>query len=250
MAKPPIDPEKVVVFSGAGISAESGISTYRDANGLWAGVNPNAIASKTAWEKNPQKVLEFFNERMKTAALAEPNAAHHAVKDLEDVYEVVVITQNVDDLHERAGSKNIIHLHGSLMEARGDSKGSQAVYRGAIPIRYDETDDFGNQLRPNVVLFGEDMMHADESIDHIKTAGKIIVVGTSLNVYPAAGLLKKARYHSEKIIVSLEVDKIPFGFQMMRGKATEIVPSITRAWLASLAESEQAAPGKPDPAES
>lgn len=231
MAKPPIDDSKVLVFSGAGISAESGIATYRDSNGMWNDINPEDVASKRAWDTNPTKVLSFFNERRRAVAEANPNRAHEAVKRLEDKFNVVVITQNVDDLHERAGSSSILHLHGSMLKARGDGPGSKPFENGLTPINIGDFDDQGNQLRPHVVLFGEDMLYPEEAKYHFLTAGKILVVGTSLNVYPAAGLLKKGRFHADKKIVSYEVQKVPFGYDFIRGRATELVPRIVDSWL-------------------
>ncbi len=232
MPKPPVDPNKVVVFSGAGISAESGIDTYRDQDGAWNKVNPELVASKRAWEKHPGNVLSFFNERQKAVIAAQPNAAHYAVQKLEEKFEVVVITQNVDDLHERAGSSDILHLHGSLSQARGDSPEAVPFERGIAPIELGDRDDDGYQLRPHIVLFGEDMLHAEEARQHFLTAGKILVVGTSLSVYSAAGLLKKGRFEADKVIVSFDVQKVPFGYHLVRGKATEMVPVVVDDWLA------------------
>jgi NAD-dependent deacetylase len=226
---PPIDPSKIVVFSGAGISAESGIATFRDKDGLWQGLNPEEVASATAWAHDPKTVLAFFKDRVAAVAAAAPNAAHLAVKELEDQFEVVVITQNIDDLHERAGSSTIIHLHGSILEARAD--GDARVYqRGLVPIAYGDVDDMGRQLRPNVVLFGETMMDNELARRHLATAGRVLVVGTSLQVYPAAGLLKKARFHAEKVIIAHELEARPFGFTFRKGNATELVPSLVSQW--------------------
>ncbi len=228
--RPPIDPSKIVVFSGAGISAESGIATFRDKDGLWQGVNPELVASANAWETDPKTVLEFFKPRVAAVAAAKPNAAHLAVSELEDRFEVVVITQNIDDLHERAGSSKVIHLHGSILEARADGDDSRIYRRGLIPIEFGDVDDSGRQLRPNVVFFGEDMMHNEVARGHLATAGRVLVVGTSLQVYPAAGLLKKARFHAEKVIVAHELESKRFGFKFLRGNATELVPALASQW--------------------
>lgn len=233
LMRPPIDSSKIVIFSGAGISAESGIPTFRGEDGLWQGLKPEEVASAAAWANDPKTVLEFFKQRIAAVAAAEPNAAHFAVAELEDQFEVVVITQNIDDLHERAGSTSIIHLHGSILEARADGDNSRIYQRGLIPIELGDLDESGRQLRPNVVLFGEDMMHNELAVEHLATAGRVLVVGTSLQVYPAAGLLKKARFHAEKVIVAHELKSKRFGFDFLRGNATELVPAIASRWRES-----------------
>lgn len=225
-----IDPNKIVIFTGAGISAESGIATYRDPEGEWQKVNPDEVASAGAWAKNPQRVLEFFNARMESVLQAEPNAAHIAIAELETDFDVAVITQNVDDLHERAGSRNVIHLHGEILSARYGEGGAIVQNRNGEPIRWGDMDEEGRQLRPDVVFFGEDMKHREEAIAHLKTAARVLVVGTSLQVYPAAGLLKKARFHAEKVLVAKEIFVKQYGFRHLRGNATDLVPVVTSRW--------------------
>ena len=227
---PPIDPSKIVIFSGAGISAESGIATFRGKEGLWKGVNPEEVASANAWKNDPENVLEFFKYRFSVVASAKPNAAHLALSKLEDQFEVVVITQNIDDLHERAGSTNVIHLHGSILEARPDGDDTIVYPREKAPIEFGEVDEQGRQLRPNVVLFGEQMLHDELARSHLSSAGRVLVVGTSLQVYPAAGLLKKARFNAEKIVIAPELESKPYGFKFLQGKATELVPELTAKW--------------------
>lgn len=227
----PINPSKIVIFSGAGISAESGIATFRGVDGLWRGLDPTRVSSSTAWQRDPETVLDFFKERVARIAAAEPNAAHYAVRDLEDHFEVVVITQNIDDLHERAGSSTIIHLHGSIQEARTDEDPDIIYQRGLVPIEMGDVDPEGNQLRPNVVLFGEEMLHYHIASSHLATAGRVLVVGTSLQVYPAAGLLENARFHAEKVIVAHELETQQSGFQFLKGNATELVPAIASKWI-------------------
>jgi NAD-dependent deacetylase len=227
---PPIDPLKIVVFSGAGISAESGIATFRDKGGLWDGAKPQQVASATAWANDPATVLEFFKHRVAAVAAAVPNAAHLAVSALQDRFEVVVITQNIDDLHERAGSTHVIHLHGSILEARADGDAPRVYHRGFVPLAIGDVDDHGRQLRPNVVFFGEDMLHHDLARRHLQTAGRVLVVGTSLSVYPAAGLLKAARFRAEKVIVAHAIESKPFGFKFLKGNATGIVPALASQW--------------------
>lgn len=227
-----INPNKIVVFTGAGISAESGIMTFRDKDGLWAKMDPMKVVSTEAWDNNPQALIDFHNARLATIEKALPNAAHLAVKDLEEKFEVIVVTQNVDDLHERAGSSHILHLHGIVTEVFPDGCRERAVHRGYKPLSLEEKDPYGRPFRPNTVLFGEEILHCEEAIEAIKDAARILVVGTSLAVYPAAGLLDKASYHAEKIIVSHQVDTIPYDYQLLRGDATVQVPFLTRKWLA------------------
>jgi NAD-dependent deacetylase len=230
----PINPNKVVVFSGAGVSAESGLATFRDTNGLWNNHKISDVATPSAWESNPAMVLEFYNERRRQVALAQPNAAHLAIAELEARYEVVVITQNIDDLHERAGSSNIIHVHGEITKARSSIDELLIYPIGNQAIQLGDTCEKGSQLRPHIVWFDEEIQNFELARATIKTAGKVLVIGTSLTVYPAASLLKKARFHAEKILVSLEIDKKPFGYNCWREKATIAVPRIVRRWLEGL----------------
>lgn len=229
--KPAIQPDKVVVLSGSGISAESGLPTFRDSNGLWRDNDWRDVASPQGWVRDPQLVLDFYNERRHDAANAMPNAAHSAIAELESKYKVVILTQNVDDLHERAGSSNVIHLHGELTWARGTSPNKLRRHIGAAPIHLGDLCEEGTQLRPDIVWFGEDVERMDAARSEIVTAAKVLVVGTSLTVFPAASLVKKARWHAEKVLCSLEVDKVPGGFRLLRGAATKVIPGLTRHWL-------------------
>ncbi len=226
----PIDPNKIVVFTGAGVSAESGLKTFRDSNGLWNNYSIEQVATPQAWRANPELVLDFYNMRRNELNHVEPNPAHIAIAQLESQYEVVVITQNVDNLHERAGSTKVIHVHGELTKAR--STGDNAVYEiGTKPIVSGDFCPNGHQLRPHIVWFGEEVLFIDECREHLQTANKVLVIGSSLTVFPAAGLLKQARFNAEKIIVSMEVDKIPFGYKFLRGKAASLVPVICDNWI-------------------
>jgi len=221
---------KVVVFSGAGISAESGIQTYRDSDGLWKEHDGREIASIETWHRDPKRVIDFFNHRVESVKTAQPNAAHEAVAQLEEQFEVVVITQNIDDLHERAGSSRVIHLHGSMLEVHPDGVPDAIEKRGLQPINFGELDSAGRQTRPNVVLFGEKIHHYEEARRELQTAGKVLVVGTSLVVEPAASLLKKTRFHADRILISKEIERKPYGFKVMKGLATELVPLVVRKW--------------------
>ena len=224
-------PKKIVVLSGSGISAESGLPTFRDANGLWRNHDWRQLASPDGWRKHPELVLEFYNERRGQAAAAQPNAAHRALAELESKYEVVVVTQNVDDLHERAGSTRIVHLHGQLTWARGTSPRRLRRHIGAAPIRMGDLCEDGSQLRPDIVWFGEAVPAMDEAADEVADADKVLVVGTSLTVYPAASLTEYARADAEKALCSPEIEALPRGYEWLRGSAATTIPGLVRRWL-------------------
>ncbi len=192
--------KKLVVFTGAGISQESGLKTFRDSGGLWEEYDIMEVATPEAWEKNPGLVLEFYNKRREQALSAEPNSAHFEIAQLEKHFDVQVITQNIDDLHERAGSKNVLHLHGEITKAR--SIGTNTVYHiGDQPIQLNDHCKDGFQLRPHIVWFGEEVPMMFEAQQIASKADIFMVVGTSLNVYPAAGLIHSAPDHATKYIV-------------------------------------------------
>jgi NAD-dependent deacetylase len=229
--KPEVQPNKVVVLSGSGISAESGLPTFRDSKGLWNSYSWEEVASPEGWKIRPEAVLDFYNERRLKAWQAAPNAGHAAIASLESEYDVVVITQNVDELHERAGSRNVIHLHGEIAFARGTSDSRKRYRIDGSPISMGQLCEDGTQLRPDIVWFGEAVQFLEEARYHIATAARVLVVGTSLSVFPAASLVKSARGRATKVLVSLDVEKPPYGFKVLRGKATEIVPSLAQQWL-------------------
>lgn len=185
-----------MVLSGAGISAESGINTFRDSNGLWENHDVMDVASPEGWRKNPKLVLKFYNDRRRQLKDVSPNLGHLALKKLESAFEVNIITQNVDDLHERAGSSNVLHLHGELRKARST---------GMPPIIYDWENDLnwgdlcerGEQLRPHIVWFGEQVPLLDPAAELVKQADIVIIIGTSMQVYPAAGLFEYAKPNAQ-----------------------------------------------------
>lgn len=179
----------IVVFSGAGMSAESGISTFRDNGGLWDKYDITEVATPEAWRKNPALVLQFYNERRKQVMEAQPNAGHKALVELEKSYRVSVITQNVDDLHERAGSNNVIHLHGEIRKARSTYDPSLIYNLKSWELNPGDRCEQGSQLRPHIVWFGEMVPEMTRAQEITYTADILITVGTSLNVYPAAGLI-------------------------------------------------------------
>lgn len=229
--KPEVNENKIVVFTGAGVSAESGIPTFRDAKGLWNKYSVEEVASLSAWKNNPELVLDFYNERRRVAHNAIPNKAHLAIAALEEKYEVVVVTQNVDDLHEQAGSSNVIHVHGQFSKARSTEDENLFYDYSGKDIMIGDFCEKGSQLRPHVVWFGEAIQNYDVSRDHLRSAGRVLVVGSSLTVFPAAGLLKKARGRAEKVVISVDLDKKPYGFQCLRGEAGVLVPTVVEHWL-------------------
>ena len=180
--------EKIVVLSGAGIRAESGILTFRDAGGLWEGYDVMEVASIDGWHKNPELVLDFYNQRRRQLPEVEPNPAHRALVELEKDFEVVVVTQNVDDLHERAGSRQIIHLHGELLKVRSTLDES-LIYHWPGDLRLGDSCELGSQLRPHIVCFGEMVPMLRVAAVEVATADTVIIIGTSMQVYPAAGLV-------------------------------------------------------------
>jgi NAD-dependent deacetylase len=191
----------LVVLTGAGMSADSGLATFRDSGGLWEGYDINEVASVEGWNRNPEKVLDFYNLRRKQTIAAEPNEGHKALARLESKFQVSVITQNVDDLHERAGSKNVIHLHGELRKARS-VKNRDLVYDiGSKPIKLGDTASDGGQLRPDIVWFGEQVPMMEKAASVVEKADLFIVIGTSLVVYPAAGLIDYARTGIPRFII-------------------------------------------------
>jgi len=224
-------PEKVVILSGSGLSAESGLPTFRDAAGLWRQYSWMDLASPEGWRNQPRLVLEFYNERRANAWAAEPNAAHRAIAALEKDFDVVVVTQNVDNLHERAGSTRVLHLHGELCFARGTGPSRHRHRIDGAPIELGQTCEEGTQLRPDIVWFGEETRHMAEAADHVAGADKVLVVGTSLSVYPAAGLVHAARADALKVLNSLEMESVPHGFEFRVGRATDVIPQLVTEWL-------------------
>ncbi|NAS30322.1 NAD-dependent deacylase [Flavobacteriaceae bacterium R38] len=180
--------EKIVVLTGAGISAESGINTFRDADGLWEGHDVMEVASPKGWNDNKELVLNFYNERRSQLRKVSPNNAHKALVDLQKEYHVTIITQNVDDLHERAGSKNVIHLHGELLKARSTFD-ENLVYDWESDIEIGDLCERQHQLRPHIVWFGEAVPLLEKAVEIVKTADYLFVIGTSMQVYPAASLI-------------------------------------------------------------
>jgi NAD-dependent deacetylase len=211
------------VLSGAGLSAESGLQTFRGADGLWEGHRFEDVATPEAWARNPDLVLRFYNMRRQAVRAARPNAAHQAIADLETFLDVTVITQNVDDLHERAGSSHIIHLHGELLYARGSKNPAERIHLGDNDIQLGDCCPKGTQLRPDIVWFGEEVTQMPRAAAIAGTADIFIVVGTSLSVYPAASLMHYVPESAQKWIIdpSIPAGAMEMGLKTIPKPATE-----------------------------
>jgi len=210
--------KKLVVLTGAGISAESGLKTFRDSDGLWEGYDIEDVATPRAWEENPQLVLEFYNYRRREVAKAQPNAAHTGLAELQDDFDVHIITQNIDDLHERAGSKKVLHLHGEIFKMRCE-RNEELVYEIRDDINWGDKSEKGFQLRPHIVWFEEPVPMIEEAMKITRTAEIFVVVGTSLVVYPAAGLVNFAPWQIPKFIVD---KKVPYTSSLYNLTAIEM----------------------------
>lgn len=195
--------KKLVILSGAGMSAESGIKTFRDADGLWEGHDIMEVASPIGWNNNPKLVLDFYNKRRAQLFEVHPNRGHEIIAELENRFDVHIITQNVDDLHERAGSSKVLHLHGELLKARSIANENHSI-EWKTDINLGDTDKLGNQLRPHIVWFGEAVNAMDAAIEIVETADILIIIGTSLQVYPAAGLMNFAKQHVPVYYIDLK----------------------------------------------
>ncbi|MBX2922241.1 MAG: NAD-dependent deacylase [Chitinophagaceae bacterium] len=221
--------KKLVVLTGAGISAESGLKTFRDSDGLWEGYNVEDVATPRAWKKDPELVLRFYNMRRQNVLEAQPNAAHFGLAQLEKNFDVHIITQNIDDLHERAGSTKVLHLHGEIFKMRSE-KNERLVYDIKADINWGDRAEDGAQLRPHIVWFEEPVPMIEKAIAVMDTAEIFVVVGTSLVVYPAAGLVNYAPSGIPKFIID---KKIPYlsalhGVTAIEKPATEGVGELVK----------------------
>ena len=225
--------KKIAVLTGAGISAESGIKTFRDSNGLWEDHKVEDVASPEGWARDKKLVLDFYNQRRKQLLQCTPNRAHIALAKLEIKYEVTIVTQNVDDLHERGGSKNIIHLHGELLKMRS-SFDENLVYDCTGDILIGDKCEDGSQLRPAIVWFGEAVPKIEEAAKVVQQADILIVIGTSLVVYPAAGLINYSKYEIPKWLIDpndMPLPRIP-NLKFINEKATVGVDYLVNLLLA------------------
>ena len=195
-----MDKKKIIILTGAGISAESGLRTFRDSDGLWEGYNIEDVATPRAWRRDPQLVLDFYNQRRRNVLDAIPNDAHYGLAELEKDFDVHIITQNIDDLHERAGSTKVLHLHGEIFKMRSERNGNM-IYEIRSDIKMGDKAADGAQLRPHIVWFEEPVPMIEHSVPLVQQADIFIVVGTSLVVYPAAGLINYAPAAIPKFIL-------------------------------------------------
>lgn len=223
--------EKVVVLSGAGISAESGISTFRDSGGLWENHSIYDVATPEAFVKNPRLVLDFYNQRRRQLHTVQPNDGHLWLVKLEDKFDVHIITQNVDNLHEKAGSSQVLHLHGELFKARS-SKNPNLIVNHETDIEYGDLASDGTQLRPHIVWFGEAVPAMEEAAYLVSQADFFIIIGTSLNVYPAAGLGDFCKPNCKKFIINPEEIHITDRtYRVIKEKAGTGVPKLVNELL-------------------
>lgn len=225
--------QRLVVLTGAGMSSESGIRTFRDTGGLWEEYDVTEVATPMAWWKNKELVLRFYNERRKQLADAKPNAGHTGIAELEKYFEVKIITQNVDNLHERAGSTSVLHLHGELTKARSTSDPTLIYEIGYKDIGPEDKCEKGSQMRPHIVWFGEAVPMMDEAVKITAEADIFVVVGSSLNVYPAAGLIGYAPAAASLWLIDPNDVYIPVNrkVEVIKEKASEGVAILTRKLL-------------------
>jgi NAD-dependent deacetylase len=222
----------IVVLTGAGISAESGLKTFRDSDGLWEGYNIQDVATPEAWEWNPILVQDFYNLRRKSVLKAKPNAAHYALAKLEEKFKVTIITQNIDDLHERGGSTNVVHLHGIITRSQSSKNPNLTYPIDGWELKMGELCELGSQLRAHVVWFGEAVPMIDEAARICTTADLFILVGSSLAVYPAAGLINYVPGNVPKYIIDPKTPYLPSDhFIKIEEKATVGVPLLINELL-------------------
>lgn len=220
--------KKLVVFTGAGMSAESGIQTFRDSGGLWEGHKVEEVATPRAWQRDPEKVLRFYNERRRNVLQAQPNAAHIALAELQKSFDVEIITQNIDDLHERAGSKKILHLHGEILKMRSE-RDEHLVYPIREDMKLGDVAEDGAQLRPHIVWFEEPVPMMEKAILMTHDADLFVVIGSSLVVYPAASLLHYLPPFMPVYVIDKKVPKIDRRLVTYLEKpATEGVKELTK----------------------
>lgn len=219
---------RIVILTGAGISAESGLKTFRDSDGLWEGHRVEDVATPEAWHENPERVLDFYNQRRKALLVAEPNLGHRALVRLEEQFEVTVITQNIDDLHERAGSKHVLHLHGELRKSRSSIDPLLVYEISGSDLTIGEKCEKGSQLRPDVVWFGEAVPMIELATRTVAEAECLIIVGTSLVVYPAASLVNYVSRECLVLVIDPKCPALPFlsGLQFIEERASTGVKKV------------------------
>lgn len=222
--------KKIAVLTGAGVSAESGIKTFRDADGLWEGHDVMEVASPQGFAANPALVLDFYNQRRRQLNEVEPNAAHFKLAALEEHFEVSIVTQNVDDLHERAGSSNVIHLHGELRKSRNVRDG-QTIYDCKDDIHLGDCCPEGHQLRPHIVWFGEEVPMLSKGAEIVHDADIVIIIGTSMQVYPAAGLIGYAQDSADIYYID---PRPSINYELQRANNLMVIEDIASSGMESL----------------
>jgi NAD-dependent deacetylase len=227
--------KRIVVLTGAGISAESGLKTFRDSDGLWEGYNIEDVATPQAWQRNPQLVQDFYNMRRKDVLAAQPNLAHYALAKLEERFDVTIITQNIDDLHERAGSTNVVHLHGIITRSQSSINPELTYPIDGWELRMGEVCELGSPLRAHVVWFGEDVPMIEKAARICAGAELFILSGTSLAVYPAAGLIHYVRAGVKKYIVDPNIPAVSrlTNVVEIQAKATDGIPELVEELMSN-----------------
>lgn len=227
--------KKIVVLTGAGISAESGIPTFRDAGGLWEGYDVMEVATPEGWKSNRELVLDFYNQRRKAALQAKPNQGHYILADLEQDFDITIITQNIDNLHEQAGSSNIIHLHGELFKSRSTLDESLVYSINGWELKLGDKCEKGSQLRPHIVWFGEMVPMMEPAMEEAVSADIFMVVGTSLLVYPAAGLIDMIDDEVPKYVIDPHLPNIPMrpNLHLIEEKASTGLEKVAKELIAS-----------------
>ena len=221
----------IVVLTGAGISAESGIRTFRDSDGTWENYRIEEVATPAAWKKDKALVLEFYNQRRKQVLEANPNPAHLALVHLETAYNVSIVTQNVDDLHERAGSTSVLHLHGEIRKARSTVNPTEILEITGWQLNPGDTCSKGSQLRPHIVWFGEEVPALQTAAELVSTSDMLLVIGTSLAVYPAAGLIYDTPPECQKILIDPNAPSVSPDFTIIKKQAGTGVPELVNQLL-------------------
>jgi NAD-dependent deacetylase len=224
--------QRVVVFTGAGVSAESGLRTFRDSDGLWEQYRVEDVATPQAWQRDRALVLRFYDERRAQVIAAQPNAAHIAISRLQQRFDVHVITQNIDDLHERAGSRAVLHLHGEILKACSSADPTFVTRITGPSLRLGDRCPLGSQLRPYIVWFGEEVPMMEEAAEIMAGADRVLVVGSSLNVYPAAGLIHYAPKHAIMVLIDPRPVAVARpGLRVLQATAAAGVPALVEEWL-------------------
>lgn len=229
--------KKLVAFTGSGISAESGLKTFRDSDGLWEEYNVYDVATPEAWHRDRKLVLEFYNARRRQVVNANPNPAHYALAKLQEAFDVAIVTQNIDDLHERSGSENVLHLHGEIMKSQSTIDRNLIYKINGSELNEGDKCERGSQLRPFIVWFGEEVPMMARAAEIVSQSDILLIIGTSLQVYPAAGLIQYALRGARKIYIDPKADENIFAnnIEVIKDKAGNAVPKLVEKLLSTIA---------------